>query len=126
MRIAIVAFGSRGDVQPHIALGAGLRAAGYDVCLVTHALFEPLIRRLGLDFYPVEVDPRDVVENEKGAVASFVTDDQGHFRISLPPGHYTVSIKEKKPAIGRYGPFEVDVVTGQMTKVQWHCDTGMR
>ena len=66
MRIAIVAFGSRGDVQPHIALGAGLRAAGYDVCLVTHALFEPLIRRLGLDFYPVEVDPRDVVENEKG------------------------------------------------------------
>jgi hypothetical protein len=67
-----------------------------------------------------------VVENEKGAVASFVTDDQGHFRISLPPGHYRVSIKDKKPSIGRYGPFEVDVATGQMTKVQWYCDTGMR
>jgi len=66
MRIAIVALGSRGDVQPHIALGAGLRAAGYDVCLVTHALFESPIRRLGLGFSPVEINPRDVVENEMG------------------------------------------------------------
>ena len=67
-----------------------------------------------------------IVENEKGAVASFVTDDQGHFRISLPPGHYTVSMKNRKGGIGRYGPFDVDVVAGQVTKVEWHCDTGMR
>src|SRR6266853_6587530 len=38
-----------------------------------------------------------VVENEKGAeVASFTTDDQGRFRTSLPPGHYTVSMNGKK------------------------------
>src|SRR5437868_9176820 len=67
-----------------------------------------------------------VVENEKGAVASFATDNQGQFRISLTPGHYAVSMKDKKPKIGRYGPFEVDVVAGQMTKVAWTCDTGMR
>jgi len=67
-----------------------------------------------------------VVEYEKGTVASFTTDDQGHFRISLAPGHYTVSMKDKKSAIGRYGPFEVDVVAGKMTPVEWHCDTGMR
>ena len=30
--------------------------------------------------------------------------------VSLEPGHYTVSLKEKKAGIGRYGPFEVDVV----------------
>src|SRR5207245_9493170 len=64
MRIAIVALGSRGDVQPHIALGAGLRAAGYDVCLVTHALLESPIRRLGLGFSPLEINPRDVEETE--------------------------------------------------------------
>ena len=67
-----------------------------------------------------------VVENEKGAVASFTTDDQGRFRTSLPPGHYAVSMNGKKHGIGHYGPFDVDVVPGQMTKVQWECDTGIR
>jgi hypothetical protein len=67
-----------------------------------------------------------VVENEKGAVASFTTDEQGQFRISLSPGHYSVSMKDKKPKVGRYGPFDVEVVAGQMTKVAWSCDTGMR
>jgi hypothetical protein len=28
--------------------------------------FEPLIRRLGLGFSPVEINPRDIVENEMG------------------------------------------------------------
>ena len=67
-----------------------------------------------------------VVENEKGEVASFTTDDQGHFRTSVPPGHYKVSIKGKRPGIGRFGPFEVDVVPGKMARVQWECDSGIR
>ena len=67
-----------------------------------------------------------VVENKKGTATSFTTDDQGRFRISLAPGHYTVSLKDKKGGIGRYGPFDVDVVAGHMTKVEWQCDTGMR
>ena len=68
-----------------------------------------------------------VVENEKGAeVASFTTDDQGRFRVPLTPGHYTVSKKGKKHGIGHYGPFDVDVVAGRMTNVQWECDTGIR
>jgi hypothetical protein len=67
-----------------------------------------------------------VVQNDKGPVSSFTTDAQGRFRISLAPGHYTVSIKERRGGIGRYGPFDVDVVAGQMAKVEWQCDTGMR
>ena len=67
-----------------------------------------------------------VVANEKSEVASFTTDDQGRFRISVPPGHYKVSIKGKRPGIGRYGPFEVDVAPGKMTRVQWDCDSGIR
>ena len=66
------------------------------------------------------------VENEKGEVASFTTDEQGHFRTSVPPGHYKVSMKGRKSSIGRFGPFEVDVVGGKMTKVQWQCDSGIR
>ena len=68
-----------------------------------------------------------VVENEKGAeVASFTTDDQGRFRVPLAPGHYTVSKEGKKHGIGHYGPFDVVVLAGRMTKVEWECDTGIR
>lgn len=67
-----------------------------------------------------------VVENNNGEVASFTTDGQGHFRVALSPGHYKVSLKGRKSTIGRFGPFEVDVSSGQMTKVQWECDSGIR
>jgi hypothetical protein len=67
-----------------------------------------------------------VVENQKGEVASFTTDEQGRFRLPLAPGHYKVSLKDKTRRIGRYGPFEVDVVAGQMAKVEWQCDSGIR
>jgi hypothetical protein len=53
----------------------------------------------------------------KGAVASFTTNGQRRFPISLAPGHYTVSMKDKKGKIGRYGPFDIDVIAGQMTKL---------
>jgi hypothetical protein len=66
------------------------------------------------------------VEDQKSEVASFTTDNEGRFRVSLAPGHYKVSRKGRTSSIGRYGPFEVDVVAGQMTKVQWQCDSGMR
>ena len=66
------------------------------------------------------------VENDKGPVASFTTDSQGQFRTSVPPGHYKVSMQGRKSSIGRFGPFEVDVVAGKMTSVQWECDSGIR
>jgi hypothetical protein len=68
-----------------------------------------------------------VVENDKGAeVASFTTDDQGRFRVPLAPGHYAVSKKGKKGGPGRFGPFAVDVLADEMTRVTWECDTGIR
>jgi hypothetical protein len=67
-----------------------------------------------------------IVEKENSTVASFKTDDQGRFRISLPSGHYTVFRKDWKATIGNYGPFEVDVAAGQIKRVQWDCDSGLR
>jgi Prealbumin-like fold domain len=67
-----------------------------------------------------------VVQDGKGIVSSFTTDDQGRFKVSLASGHYTVAMKEGKPRLGYYGPFEVEVAPGKITKVQWNCDTGMR
>jgi hypothetical protein len=65
-------------------------------------------------------------ENEKGEVTSFTTDEQGHFRVPLPPGHYKVSRKGRKSGVGRYGPFEADVLAGKTTRVEWECDSGIR
>jgi hypothetical protein len=66
------------------------------------------------------------VEKNNAEVSSFVTDDHGRFRVSLPPGHYKISMKERKSSIGRFGPFETDVAPGKMTTVQWECDSGIR
>jgi len=65
------------------------------------------------------------VENEKGKVTSFTTDGQGRFRVSLKPGHYVIALAEHRfprPC----GPFEIDVESAKMAKVEWRCDTGMR
>jgi hypothetical protein len=67
-----------------------------------------------------------IVQIGNETIASFTTDAQGTFRISLAAGHYTISRKDPAPRIGRFGPFEVDLVEGQITKVNWTCDTGMR
>ena len=39
MRITIFALGTRGDVQPYIALGLGLQAAGHQVKLASSLIF---------------------------------------------------------------------------------------
>jgi hypothetical protein len=67
-----------------------------------------------------------VVENDKGEVASFTTDQNGHFQASVSPGHYKVSLKGRTLGVGHFGPFEVDVAPGKMTNVQWKCDSGIR
>lgn len=65
MRIAIIATGSRGDVQPYVALGKGLQNAGNVVRFVTHHNFEDLVTSHGLEFWPVEADVQSIAESEE-------------------------------------------------------------
>src|SRR6266478_3483774 len=65
------------------------------------------------------------VGNAKGMVTSFTTDSEGRFRVSLKPGHYVIVLAEHRfprPC----GPFEMDVESAKMTKVEWRCETGRR
>jgi sterol 3beta-glucosyltransferase len=57
VRITILTVGSRGDVQPFIALGRRMRAAGLDVTLATHTEWAASIQAAGLRFKRVEGAP---------------------------------------------------------------------
>ena len=65
MRIVIIAPGSRGDVQPYIALGKGLQNAGHYIRLVSHSNFEALVTSYGLEFWSFGNDVKDAVENSE-------------------------------------------------------------
>ncbi|MCA9915492.1 MAG: glycosyltransferase family 1 protein, partial [Anaerolineae bacterium] len=51
-----IAVGSRGDVQPCVALAVGLVNAGYAVRIVTMESFEEMVREHGLEYLPIEGD----------------------------------------------------------------------
>jgi UDP:flavonoid glycosyltransferase YjiC (YdhE family) len=65
MRIVIIAPGSRGDVQPYIALGTGLKNAGHVIRFVSHQNFESLVKSYGLEFWSVDSDVKGIVENNE-------------------------------------------------------------
>ncbi len=65
MRIAIIAPGSRGDVQPYIALGKGLQEAGHVVRLVTHVDFEELVNSHGVEFWPVKGSVQAIAQSQE-------------------------------------------------------------
>lgn len=50
MHCTILALGSRGDIQPLLALALGLRSAGFGVRFAAPADFEGWVRALGLDY----------------------------------------------------------------------------
>ncbi|KAI4729882.1 UDP-Glycosyltransferase/glycogen phosphorylase [Aureobasidium sp. EXF-10728] len=61
LNIVIQVVGSRGDVQPFIALGTELQRYGHRVRLATHDLFAAFVRQAGLEFYPIGGDPASLM-----------------------------------------------------------------
>ncbi|CAF3049335.1 unnamed protein product [Rotaria sp. Silwood2] len=61
LAIVILIVGTRGDVQPFIALGQKLHATGHRVRLATHETFRSFVRGNGLEFYPLAGDPADLM-----------------------------------------------------------------
>lgn len=66
MRIVIPTTGSRGDVEPYVALGVGLRARGHEVCVATHADFESFVRGHGLAFQQIAEGGQALQANDTG------------------------------------------------------------
>jgi sterol 3beta-glucosyltransferase len=60
MKITILTYGSRGDVQPFLALAVGLQKAGHAVTLAAPHRFSALVAQYHIPFAPLAGDPEDL------------------------------------------------------------------
>lgn len=58
LQIVMLIVGTRGDVQPFIAIGKRLQDYGHRVRLATHSNFKDFVLTAGLEFYPLGGDPK--------------------------------------------------------------------
>ncbi|KAI1164927.1 glycosyltransferase family 1 protein [Nemania serpens] len=61
LKITCLTIGSRGDVQPYIALCKGLIAEGHKPRIATHTEFREWIEGHGIEFAPVAGDPGELL-----------------------------------------------------------------
>jgi len=66
VQITLIAYGTRGDVQPALAIGKALRAHGHGVRLLASAHFKPWIERHGLAAVPATVDIQALMTSAAG------------------------------------------------------------
>jgi len=62
MKITILAVGTRGDVQPYVALGLGLKEAGNEIRVAAASNFERFICNYGLEYGRLEGNFRELME----------------------------------------------------------------
>ena len=83
LRITCLTIGSRGDVQPYIALCKGLLAEGHKPKIATHAEFKHWIEGHGIEFAAVDGDPGELmricIENGTFTI-SFIREANSKFR----------------------------------------------
>ncbi|CAA3023818.1 Hypothetical predicted protein [Olea europaea subsp. europaea] len=62
LQIVMLIVGTRGDVQPFVAIGKKLQDYGHRVRLATHSNFKEFVLTAGLEFYPLGGDPKVLAE----------------------------------------------------------------
>jgi sterol 3beta-glucosyltransferase len=67
--ITILTTGSRGDVQPYLALGIELKRAGYRVQVAAFENYETFVKEQGLEYHPVKGDVTAAASSLEGQEA---------------------------------------------------------
>ena len=85
LNVVIQVVGSRGDVQPFIALGHELRKYGHRVRIATHNMFDDFVRNSGsvLEFYPIGGNPLELMAymvKNPGLIPSMKTIQAGEIK----------------------------------------------
>lgn len=66
MQVTIFAAGSRGDIQPCVALSRGLQQAGYQVRLAAPQDFATFVQAYDVEFWPLRGDVQQVMASDTG------------------------------------------------------------
>jgi len=110
LNIAMLIVGTRGDVQPFVAIAKRLQEYGHRVRLATHANFRSFVTTSGIEFYPLGGDPR--------ALAEYMARNKGF----LPSGPSEISFQRKqlKAIVNSLLPacIEPDIDTGAPFRAQ--------
>ena len=61
MSILMLAIGSRGDIQPFIALALALKQYGHRIRLATHPTFKSFVEQHNLEFFDLQGDPKELM-----------------------------------------------------------------
>lgn len=85
-KMTILTLGSRGDVQPYIAIGHYYQQRGYEVTICTGASFQPLVEAAKLNFYPT-FDLMALLETPEGKAMM-----EAPFRHPLRTWNYTKTV----------------------------------
>lgn len=83
MNIVIQIVGSRGDIQPFIALGVALKHAGHRVRVATYKTFRSSVQAVSLEFFNIGGDPRKLMAymvKNPGLLPSMETIRKGSIR----------------------------------------------
>lgn len=117
MRIVILTIGTRGDVQPYVALGRALRDAGHSVVISSTSDFKDFVEKAGLEFYDTH-SPR-------------VTQPPGWMTVASVADMLHISGPAAREAYGQVGrafhaactaPVVADVVIGTAMTVTFALD----
>lgn len=72
MKITILTYGSRGDVQPFIPLSLGLMARGHSVKLAAPSRFKEFVEGYGIQFVPLAGEPEELSRRFNDAGNNFI------------------------------------------------------
>ncbi|OIT39796.1 PREDICTED: sterol 3-beta-glucosyltransferase UGT80A2-like [Nicotiana attenuata] len=84
LQIVMLIVGTRGDVQPFVAIGKKFQESGHRVRLATHANFREFVLNAGLEFYPLGGDPK--------VLAAYMVKNKGF----LPSGPSEIHIQRNQ------------------------------
>ncbi len=71
MKISILTYGTRGDVQPFVALAVGLQKAGHIVRIAAPARFADFVSQYNISFAPLPGDPEELSKLVNNANGTF-------------------------------------------------------
>lgn len=79
MKITLITSGSRGDVEPYVALAEGLKDSGHMVTIATEARFESFVLGRGLKFFCIPGDTHAAINSPEGQAALNKKDNTASF-----------------------------------------------